>query len=318
MTPPYPLSRPPMVTSVPRRAPVWLLYRSRDMTTAGQAYSNRRLTEAAARAGLAAEIVHPRRVEPAVFRSPHAAPLAVLGRAGTRHGRSGKRLLKAAEANGIVTLPTWRALRRAENKLTVAEALTAAGVATPPSAPVTADTSTDWLGDAFGFPLVLKNAIGSKGRMVRLCPRPQDFRARFAEVVGRGPVLAQRYVAGSHGRDLRVVVIGGEPVAAMLRRADGDQFCANIHQGATGHPTPITGEVASIAVAATTVLGLDVAGVDLLFDDTGFTVCEVNTAPGFEAIEQATGQDIAGMVIAHLVRRLDAGIATPPARVASE
>ena len=113
MTPPYPHPRQPMVTSAPRRAAVWLLYRSRDMDTAGQAYSNRRLTEAAARAGLTTEIVHPRRVDPAVFRPPHAAtPLAVLGRAGTRHGRSGKRLLKAAEVNGILTLPTWRAVRR--------------------------------------------------------------------------------------------------------------------------------------------------------------------------------------------------------------
>ena len=307
-------SRPPAFVPAPRRRPIWLLYRSADMANAVHAYSNRRLIDSAARAGLATEVLHPRRVRRDVFEGPGVPrPVALLGRAGTRHGGAGKRLLAAAEAKGIVTLPQSAALRRSENKLSVGQVLTAAGVPTPASAAITAETSTDWLGDRFGFPLVLKNAIGSKGRQVTLCRNPAEFAERFAEVVGRGQVLAQRYVRRSHGRDLRVVVIGGVPVAAMLRRAAGDQLCANIYQGATANPTPITAEMAAIAVAATHALGLDVAGVDLLFDESGLTVCEVNTAPGFEAIEQATGRDIAGAVIAHLLRRLATEPALPQA-----
>ena len=175
---------------------------------------------------------------------------------------------------------------------------------TPGCLTVDAGTSVERIGDMLGFPFVLKNARSSKGRLVRLCTGPDDVAIHLAEVAGPGPVLAQRYVAASHGRDIRVIVVGGEPVAAMVRRAPDGALCANIHQGAAAYPTPMTPELADIATRAARALGLDIAGVDVLFDDFGLTVCEVNTSPGLEAIEQVTGRDVAGAIVRHIWARL--------------
>ena len=288
-----------------RRAALWLLYRSRDVDAAYANYNNRRLSEAAERAGLAASVVHPNDAQRMISATNDlSGPLAVLSRSGTKLGRSGKQVLATAEARGLVVLPELKVLDRAESKFSSALTLATHGVPTPLTLPVTEEATTEWLGDVFGFPLVVKNAMGSKGREVRLCERPEDFAARFAEVSGSGPVLAQRYVRSSHGRDVRVIVVGGEPVAAMVRVAAGGTLCANVHSGASAYPTPITAEMASIAVAASASLGLEIAGVDLLFDECGLVVCEVNTAPGLEMIERVSGRDVAGAMIGHVRNRL--------------
>ncbi len=284
---------------------LWFVYRSRQMDVLRRSYNGRRLIEASERAGLSARIVHPDEVEPeSLIAGTTPRPLAMVARSGTKMGQSGKRLLAAGEAGGVLTVPGPKTLALAESKYRSALTLAAQGVPTPLTLPVTAEVSTDWLGDVFGYPLVLKNAMGSKGHKVRLCETPQDFPARFAEVEGKGPVLAQRYVHSSHGRDLRVVVVGGQAVGAMIRLAEGHQLCSNVSLGAASCPTPITPEIASIATAAAAAVGLEIAGVDLLFDDSGLIVCEVNTAPGLERIEQVTGRDIAGAMVAHIRERL--------------
>lgn len=284
---------------------VWLLYRNRDQAAARQIYSNRRLIEAAGSLGLAADVFHPQAVSPDMLGpdSP-ARPLAILSRAGTKLGRRGKTLLGAAETQGIVTVPSRRVLKRAESKLAASELLARNGIPTPETLEVAPGTSTEWIGDRLGFPLVVKNARSSKGEQVRLCRGPEEFATCCAQVAGRGPILAQRYVATSHGRDIRVVVVNGRPVAAMLRRAPDGQLCANIFQGAEAYSTPFTSEAAETAVQAAQVLGLEVAGVDLLFDKSGLTVCEVNISPGLEAIEQVTGRDVAGAIMRHVQSRL--------------
>ena len=308
-----------------RRAPsggerpaFWFVYRSRQMDTLRRSYNCRRLIDASERAGFPARIVHPDVAGPEFLAADSAMrPLAMVARSGTKMGRSGKQLLALGEASGVLSLPSLRTLELAESKYRAALTLAALGVPTPLTLPVTAEASTDWLGDVFGFPLVLKNAMGSKGREVRLCETPLDFQRRFAQVVGKGPVLAQRYVRSSHGRDLRVIVVGGEAVGAMVRLAQGDQLCSNVSLGATAHPTPITPEIASIASAAASTLDLEIAGVDLLFDDTGLIVCEVNTAPGLEMIEQVTGRDIAGAMVAHMRDCLTRTGRTVPMRAAA-
>lgn len=284
---------------------IWLLYTSRNPAAAHSKYSNRRLIEAACRIGLSADLVNSRELgRDARAAGPGSWPLAVLPRSGTQLGRVGKAVLAAATANGALALPSRATLMQAECKLSVSGHLARAGVPTPLCCEVTAETSTDWLGDRLGYPLVLKNARGSKGRLVRLCAGPQDYRACFAAVAGPGPIMAQHYVRASHGRDARVMVVGGTPVAAMLRRAPEGRFHANIHQGAEAFPTPMTSELSEIAIAAAAALRLDIAGVDILFGEEGLTVCEVNTAPGLEAIERVTGRDVAGAIMDLVVHRL--------------
>lgn len=299
---------------------LWLLYRCADVAGARQRYNNRRLMDAAARSGLAAEMIHPDEVRArTLVVGRMQGSCAILSRSGAKLGRSGKRLLAAAEAKGALTLPSLACLEGVENKLIAGAVLRAACLPTPAAMRVTAQTPADWLGDRLGYPLVLKPALGSKGDFVLLCPSADEFHACLARLSGQGPVMAQRYVRTSHGRDLRVIVVGGLAIGAMTRVAPDGQLCTNIHQGARGFPAPLTGEIAELAAAAAAAFSLDIAGVDLLFDEDGMTVCEVNSAPGFEEFERVTGHDVAGAIIAHVRARLAARSAagSVPARVAS-
>ena len=129
-----------------------------------------------------------------------------------------------------------------------------------------------------------------------------------AALAGKGPVIAQRFVAASRGRDVRAFVVGGKLMATMRRRLGQDaaptEFRANIAAGAIGEPFDATPEIAALAEQAARVFNLDIAGVDLLFDETGFTICEVNMSPGLEGIEQITGVDLASAIMNMILRRI--------------
>ena len=110
-------------------------------------------------------------------------------------------------------------------------------------------------------------------------------------------ILIQQYIAESRGEDIRAFVIGNKVVASMRRKAKPDEFRSNIHRGGKGEPVELSSKERKIAIKATRVLGLDVAGVDILQAANGPLVMEVNSSPGSEAIERVTGVDIAGKII---------------------
>jgi ribosomal protein S6--L-glutamate ligase len=114
-------------------------------------------------------------------------------------------------------------------------------------------------------------------------------------------VLVQEYIEESHGRDIRVLVIGGQVVAAMRRKARGREFRSNFHLNGTVENVEISEEYADVARRAARLLGLDIAGVDLLESDRGPLVLEVNSSPGLEGIETATGINVAGAIIDHCI-----------------
>ena len=119
----------------------------------------------------------------------------------------------------------------------------------------------------------------------------------------RRDVLIQEYVAESHGRDVRVIVVGDEVVAAMRRRARGREFRSNFHLNGTVESLDLPEEFADVARRAARVLGLNVAGVDLLEGNDGPMVLEVNSSPGLQGIEMASGVNVAGAIVDHAVRR---------------
>ena len=116
--------------------------------------------------------------------------------------------------------------------------------------------------------------------------------------------LVQEFVEEAAGADVRVLIIGNKVVGAMKRQAQKGEFRSNLHRGGTASSIRLTAEERETARAAAKVLGLNVAGVDLLQTKDGPKVLEVNSSPGLEGIESATGQDIAGKVIEHLERQV--------------
>jgi len=116
-------------------------------------------------------------------------------------------------------------------------------------------------------------------------------------------LLIQEFIRESRGKDLRVLVVEGEVVGAMRRHAARGEFRANIHQQGHGEPVKLSKDVTDLAVKAAEIAGLEVAGVDILESRRGPLVVELNTSPGFEGLERATGLDVAGKILEYVVRR---------------
>jgi ribosomal protein S6--L-glutamate ligase len=114
--------------------------------------------------------------------------------------------------------------------------------------------------------------------------------------------VLQEYVKESKGRDLRIIVVGGKVVASMRRTARKGEFRANLHRGGKGTHVSLPRSYMRIAIKAAEVMGLEVSGVDLLEGKRGPRILEINSSPGIEGIERATGIDVAAAIVAHAER----------------
>ncbi len=155
-----------------------------------------------------------------------------------------------------------------------------------------------------GFPLIVKTLKGTRGAGVLKC----EDRSQFEDLAGllesaeaQADFILQHYVRASHGRDVRVLVVGGRVVAAMERRSLTGGFKSNVSLGGVGvayNPPP---EMAELAVQAADVLNLDVTGIDILLDENGYRICEANSAPGFQGLERASGLDVPSAILEWIV-----------------
>src|SRR5699024_6886083 len=144
-------------------------------------------------------------------------------------------------------------------------------------------------------PVVIKLLEGTQGIGVILAPDIKVAEAIIETLQWtRHNVLVQAFIAESKGRDIRALVVGDRVVAAMRRTAQGDEFRSNVHRGGTVEKVTLDPAYEEAAVRSAQIMGLRVAGVDMLEGDDGPLVMEVNSSPGLEGIERATGLDVAG------------------------
>jgi ribosomal protein S6--L-glutamate ligase len=149
-----------------------------------------------------------------------------------------------------------------------------------------------------GAPVVIKLLEGTQGIGVILAPDKKVAEAVIETLQStKQNVLIQRFVAESKGRDIRALVVGDRVVAAMRRTAQGDEFRSNVHRGGTTEIVKLDEESQRVAVQAAQIMGLKIAGVDMLESDLGPLVMEVNSSPGLQGIETATDLDIAGAIV---------------------
>ena len=152
-----------------------------------------------------------------------------------------------------------------------------------------------------GAPVVIKLLEGTQGIGVILAPTIKVAEAIIETLHStRQNVLIQRFVKESKGRDIRALVVGDRVVAAMRRVAQGDEFRSNVHRGGTVEPVDLDPEFERVAVRSAQIMGLRVAGVDMLEGRRGPQVMEVNSSPGLEGIETATKLDVAGAIIDYI------------------
>ncbi len=157
--------------------------------------------------------------------------------------------------------------------------------------------------ELLGLPVVVKEAYGSFGQQVYLCHSIEDIESTL-DKIGYKDCLMQEFISSSIGRDVRVNVVGGKVVCAMLRKNDND-FRSNITNGGSMQPYQITKEFEDIALKATQILGLDFAGVDIMFGKSGEGIlCEVNASPHFKSSLVATGIDVSQRIMEYIARVL--------------
>lgn len=155
-----------------------------------------------------------------------------------------------------------------------------------------------------GAPVVIKLLEGTQGIGVILAPDSKVAEAVIETLQSaRQNVLIQRFISESRGRDIRALVVGDRVVASMRRRATGDEFRSNVHRGATTEALTLDEEYERVAVRAAQIMGLRIAGVDMLEGAEGPLVLEVNSSPGLEGIETATGLDVAGAIIDYITNQ---------------
>src|SRR6056297_2428825 len=157
-----------------------------------------------------------------------------------------------------------------------------------------------------GVPIIIKLLEGTQGVGVILADSVKIAEAIIETLQStRQNVLVQKFVAESKGRDIRAFVVGDQVVAAMRRVAQGQEFRSNVHRGGVAEPVDLDEAYRETAVRCTQIMGLRVAGVDMLEGKDGPQVMEVNSSPGLEGIENATGLDVAGAVIDYIAAQVD-------------
>lgn len=224
---------------------------------------------------------------------------AVIPRIGASVTLTGAAVIRQLETMGVYTLTRSDALLRARDKLRCLQLLAQAGVEVPRSFVAMPGTDiskgVEWLG---GFPVVMKLVEGTHGAGVMLIDQLQTA-VTVRETLGRlrEKVIFQEYIKEAEGSDIRAFVVGNKVVATMKRQAQEGEFRSNLHLGASASLVSLNQEETKLVLKATRVLGLEVAGVDLLRSKRGPLILEVNASPGLEGIEDITGIDIAGKII---------------------
>ena len=228
---------------------------------------------------------------------------AVIPRIGASVTRYGSAVLRQFELMGSYTPNPSDAIARARDKLRAHQLLAAQGIGLP----VTVfgdnpDDTADLLSMLGPPPHVIKLNEGTQGAGVMLTEKPSASRSVIEALRGLyANFLVQEFIAEAKGADLRCFVVGGEVVAAMRRQAPKGDFRSNLHRGGSAKAVRVSEAEQATAVRAASVLGLGVAGVDLIRSKRGPLVLEVNSSPGLEGIEAATGIDIAGRIVDHVV-----------------
>jgi len=274
----------------------------------GKLYSTRRLVEAAQQRGHEIRVVDPLRCYMNI--TAHKPQIhykgdildqfnAVIPRIGASITFYGTAVLRQFEMMNVYPLNESVGISRSRDKLRSLQLLSRRGIGLPVTGFAhSPDDIEDLLDTVGGAPCVIKLLEGTQGLGVVLAETKQAAESVIQAFMGlKQHILVQEYIKEAKGSDIRCFVIGDKVVASMKRQAKEGEFRSNLHRGGSASLCRITPEERATAVRAAKVMGLNVCGVDLLRSNHGAVVMEVNSSPGLEGIETASGKDIAGMII---------------------
>lgn len=281
-------------------------------------YSTRRLVEAAHDRGHDVHVINPLRCymnitshQPEIhYKGERLEGFdAVIPRIGASITFYGTAVVRQFEMIGVYCLNESVAISRSRDKLRSLQLLARRGIGLPVTGFAHSTMYTDDLIRLVGGPpLVVKMIEGTQGVGVVLAETRKAAQSVIQALRSlKANILVQEFIKESSGRDIRCWVIGEKVVAAMLRRGPEGEFRSNLHRGGKAEAVRITPEERSTAVRAAKIMGLRVAGVDMLRANHGPVIMEVNSSPGLEGIEKTTGKDVAKLVIAYIEKNAAPG-----------
>ncbi|GAA0357448.1 30S ribosomal protein S6--L-glutamate ligase [Bowmanella denitrificans] len=224
---------------------------------------------------------------------------AIIPRIGASITFYGTAVLRQFEMMGVYPLNESVAISRSRDKLRSLQLLSRKGIGLPITGFANqASNIPDLIEMVGGAPLVIKLLEGTQGIGVVLAETRKAAESVIEAFMGlKADIMVQEYISEAGGADIRCFVIGDKVIAAMKRQAKPGEFRSNLHRGGSASLVRLTPEERSTAVRAARTMGLNVAGVDILRSNHGPVVMEVNSSPGLEGIETATGKNIADKII---------------------
>lgn len=277
-------------------------------------YSTKRLKEAAFALGHEVSIVHYQSCYmnitsdyPMIYYKGQPAITfdAIIPRIGVKSTFYGTAIVRQFETMGVYSINPSIAITRSRDKLRAQQLLAMKGIDMPKTVFAhSSDNIQDLLKLVGEPPIIIKLLEGTQGIGVVLAETAKAAKSFAQTLFGlNANIILQEFIKESKGEDIRCFVVGDKVVAAMKRQAAKGEFRANIHRGGKAIATEISPEERETAIKAAKVMGLKMAGVDLLRSIRGPLVLEVNSSPGLEGIEGATGKDIAMMIIRYIEKK---------------
>lgn len=304
----------------------WLFFNNMLADNVPEAHEIRRFIEVGKKRGMTLDALRPGDFELIVstereWRAEYSGgrlprPDFIIPRTGSETSYFTLAVLRQFERMGVPLINGAEAVEACADKLQTLQLLSAGGLPIPRTILAKFPVDVDLIEKELGFPVVVKTLRSTRGAGVVLCQDREQFDSLASLLGDANPgsdFIFQQYIRHSHGRDVRLLVIGDNVAAAMERRAKNGGFKSNISQGGAGFAIQPPPEMVELAINAARALHLDVAGIDVLYDETGFRICEANSSPGFEGLEKACRISVPDKVFDFVATRL----APPPPAKAS-
>ena len=284
----------------------WILYKN----DIAESWETRKLIEEFEKQEIKIRVVDPQVVDIFVDRDDRKSILVagksrplpdfVIPRTGSGTTYFIKAIIRHLERLGVVLINGSAAIDTVKDKLYTQQILGESNLPVPKTLLVRHPINVDFVEKNIGFPIIVKTLSGSFGAGVFLAENKRQFQdlIKLAEITSKSyNIIVQEFIKNSWGRDIRVFVLNNKVVGCMMRQATDGDFRANITRGGEGIPYQITEEIEWLGGESSRLLGLDIAGVDLLFDEDGYKICEVNSNPGFEGMDKYTNTNIAEQIV---------------------
>lgn len=298
----------------------WILYFKNHEHVGEKDHGVSRLLEVAKKRGIDLKVYRPEQFELVVTRGdrksilvdgkPTPVPDFLIPRMGSSTPYFALAIIRQLERLGVYVCNSSVTIETVKDKLHMHQLLAHSNLPTPKTMLLKFPVDIEVVKREIGFPVVVKNITGTEGNGIYLCQSEDKFTDLMELIYSNNAsanIILQEFIASSSGRDLRVFIVGGKIIGCMQRIAKTG-FKANYSRGGTVEKFTLTPDAEWLATEAARLVNLDIAGIDLLFGENGYKVCEANSSPGFKGLEQVMGKNIAEQIIDYITVKVSGTI----------